>query len=163
MLIAAQQSIFQTDPNPAPNGMVLAAQNGGTSTNGPASPIRQTSGHVILADSLTESDLATQKKSLGPFTERILSALLMEPGVTTSKPPPPTNGEDDAPGAVPSGSHPTNTVTPTPVSFYDLETRLRLELKACGLLGAEEVKYLHFVSRAKLKSLTSRDQTAGLH
>jgi transcriptional adapter 3 len=160
MLLAAQQSIFQTDSNPVPNGLVVGAQNGIPSANVSISPTRQTSGQVVIAvDGLTDSDLATQKKSLGPFTERILSALLTEPGVSTSMLPPPTNGEDEAPGAGPSGPTPVNTVTPTPVSFHDLETRMRLELKACGLLGAEEVKYPCSVFGAKLKSLTSRDQT----
>lgn len=138
MILAAQQSIFQTDPNPAPNGLILAVQNGMPSAGGPTSPTRHPSGHVIAADSLTDSDLATQKKSLGPFTERVLSALLTEPGVATSNLPPQANTEDEPPGKGPSGS----TVTPTSVSFHDLETRLRLELRACGLLGAEEVSML---------------------
>jgi len=139
MILAAQQSIFQTDPNPAPDGLILAVQNGMPSAGGPTSPTRHPSGHVIAADSLTNGDLATQKKSLGPFTERVLSALLTEPGVATYNLPPQANTEDEAPGKGPSGSNPASTVTPTPVSFYDLETRLRLELRACGLLGAEEV------------------------
>jgi transcriptional adapter 3 len=152
MLLAAQQSIFQTDPNPVPNGLILTGQNGIPSANGPTSPMRHS---VPAAEGLTEGDLATQKKSLGPFTERVLSALLTESGTGTSKLPPSANTEDDGPGRGPSGPNPANTVTPTPVSFHDLETRLRLELKACGLLGAEEVIHDCFVFRVKLKPLTS--------
>jgi transcriptional adapter 3 len=79
---------------------------------------------------LTESDLNMQKKGLGPLTERVISALLSVPGQ-----PPPKKGDDDNPAPNASGT----TTQLAPVSFHDMETRLKLELRACGLLGTEEV------------------------
>lgn len=73
-----------------------------------------------------------QKKGLGPFTERVISALLSTPGQS-----PPKKVDDDGPAPNASAS----TVQLAPVSFQDMETRLKLELRACGLLGAEEVSY----------------------
>ncbi|KAF8319448.1 hypothetical protein DL93DRAFT_2164651 [Clavulina sp. PMI_390] len=132
LLLATQQSLFP-EASVGINGTSFAASNGSTA------PLDTKAGILNngTSDTLTDADLPTEKKSLGPFTERILSALLAESGALATLPESKPTSEELAPP--PSGSTaPAPSVTPTPVSFYDLETRLRLELKACGLLGAEE-------------------------
>ncbi|KAF9521157.1 hypothetical protein BS47DRAFT_1357078 [Hydnum rufescens UP504] len=79
---------------------------------------------------LRQSTLLT--KGLGPLTERVISALLSVPGQ-----PPPKKGDDDNPAPNASGT----TTQLAPVSFHDMETRLKIELRACGLLGTEEPNF----------------------
>jgi transcriptional adapter 3 len=181
-LIAQHNSIFQSDPSLGPSltsfpslsadpsqsqqpqSVGLSSTNevvpNGTGTNPPAT------------DVLTDPDLVMEKKSLGPFTERVLSALLALPGSSTSSiaqaskpvtneestqplvsvtgdaptPNPMANGGPASSGALSAGPSMAPLAAPpistTPISFMDLEARLRLELKACGLLGAEEVRLL---------------------
>lgn len=75
-----------------------------------------------------------QKKSLGPLTERVLSALL-ETQESTSGP----KKEQDEGLAPPR--LPTSQATAT---FGDMEIRMKDELRACGLLGTDDVGFFPF-------------------
>lgn len=173
--------IFQSDPSLAPNQNFastsgLGGQIATTDLAGPSSSTSGPNGAPLnpFTDTLTDKDLVMEKKSLGPFTERVLSALLplgdptfkprsavSDEGSPSKQPPTagtsaagtstPSTMQIDTPGGststlqtdlVVAGAGPAlPSISPTPIHFFDLETRLRMELKACGLLGPEEVRY----------------------
>lgn len=187
-LQAQHNMIFQSDPSLHPNqgfaSSSLSGQLPGVSDPsqiaGPSSATSVLTGPNAIgtkptsSDTLTDKDLVMEKKSLGPFTERVLSALLpvrdpiLKPRSVvsddTSPSKVPQNADRAASSALVAGTTPgvptptsatpqgtdattgeaglaASTISPAPVHFLDLETRLRMELKACGLLGPEEVRF----------------------
>lgn len=88
---------------------------------------------------LAEGDLVQEKKSLGPITERLLSALLeVPPGGLGAGGMVAAPGEEDGPEPAETAAH----VGP---SVLELESRLRTELRAVGLMGDDNVRRLVFI------------------
>lgn len=102
-----------------------------TANLSPLTATGKTPSESIPPEPISDKDLPMQKKSLGPFTERVISALLGTPGHPASQVP-----DAELPGAGPPH---TSAIPLAPVSFSDMETRLKLELRACGLIGVNEV------------------------
>ncbi|KAG8853360.1 Transcriptional regulator [Tulasnella sp. 330] len=111
---------------------------------------------------IVESDLATEEKGLGPVTERIMGAFLMEPPAHAPNKGSSSREDEIMVPIVASGVTGTGPKIPAAGSksaiagnaistVGDLEGRIRAELKALGLLGEEEVS---IVSELHLASLT---------
>lgn len=148
---SATSAISLHNPYPNPNGTVSGSQSQGKEGDAPMSGDNTFQAVGIRPDlavwdprTITEGDLAAEEKALGPVSERIMSAFLLElpathksredemsaivaSGVTGTGPKIPNSGSKSASAG--------NTIT----TVGDLEARIRAELKGLGLLGEEEV------------------------
>ncbi len=129
------QALFHGDGTSLPPQTPTSGHINGLMTHpanlSPLTATGKSSSESIPPEPIDNKDLPMQKKSLGPFTERVISALLGTPDHSVSQVP-----EAEASGVGPQHA---STIPLAPVSFLDIETRLKLELRACGLIGVDEV------------------------
>ncbi|KAF8344132.1 histone acetyltransferases subunit 3-domain-containing protein [Cantharellus anzutake] len=131
LLAAQHQALFHGDGTSLPPLTPTSGHINGILANAASlNPLTAAGKNPPVPEPLNDKDLSMQKKTLGPFTERVISALLGTPG----HPVPPT-ADAEPHGVGPSSAL---TIPLAPVSFSDMETRLKLELRACGLIGVDE-------------------------
>ncbi|KAG8982855.1 Transcriptional regulator, partial [Tulasnella sp. 427] len=89
---------------------------------------------------VAEGDLLKEEKSVGPITERIMGALLLEEthGHHKNKDDDATSGLTGAGPKVPAAGSKAAAAANNINTAGDLEARIRTELRALGLLGEEE-------------------------
>ncbi|KAG8927636.1 Transcriptional regulator [Tulasnella sp. 417] len=125
------------------DGTSLAGGGEGGSSSGLPPPVLSGMNQAITGwdpRTVTESDLLKEDKSVGPITERIMGALLLEEphGHHKGKDDDATSGLTGAGPKVPAPGSKAAAAGNTINTAGELEARIRAELRALGLLGEEE-------------------------
>lgn len=124
------------------DGSTLVGEGGSSSTMPP--PVLSGMSQALASwdpRTVTEGDLLKEDKSVGPITERIMGALLLEEphGHHKNKDDDTTSGLTGAGPKVPAPGSKAAAAGNTINTAGELEGRIRAELRALGLLGEEEV------------------------